>query len=455
MPNSGGSILGMGYRSWHPAAFALLAIGSASRHPSARSPGLLAIAAGAFAALAALCRTEWGIVALASVIATQATQTRLRKPLFREAATTLLTFVSLVGGVFLIFVFAAGSKAVFGDGHLLLTRVPEETRTFLWKFSQIAEWPRGLLELFYSAACWIGAVLILQMVAIGRTDRTLALRKMPVLVGLLLVLVFCAAGGGAGGAVAFSAAPLVCAAAIGIGLFGRAERRDVLVGFGLAGLLYFHRRPFHIVDGAYVAPPLLFAFVGAAAIVQWLLDRETNFRVRERFRLLCSAGLMVLITCAYAARAAQYRKSGRVPIPGTAGMLSAQPDIASGLSALAALVQRESAPGEGLVVFPEGAVVNYLASRPNPIRHKLYIPGYLTRGNESEVLRELGQSAPKVIVVLERPTPEYGQATFGVNYGKRIQAWIDERYQVRSLDSSKVRGHLRSSSILAVREDDR
>jgi hypothetical protein len=454
MPNSGGSILGMGYRSWHPAAFALLAIVSASRHPSARRPEFPAIVAGAFAALAALCRTEWGIATLVSVIATQATRTRLRKPLLGEAAAAALTFFSIVGGVLLVFVFAAGGNAVFADGHLLLTHVPEETRTFLWKFSQIAEWRRGLLELSYSAACWIGTLLLLQMVAIAKADRAKALRKTPLLLSVLFLLVFCAAQGGAGGAVPFSAAPLVCAAAVGIGLFGRAERSEALVGFGLAGLLFFHRRPFHIVDGAYVAPPLLFAFVSAAAIVQWLLDRETISRARERFRLLCSEGVLLLIVCAFVSRAAQYREDDRVPIPGTAGMLSARPSLASGLSALAALVQKESTADEGLVVFPEGAVVNYLASRSNPIRHKLYIPGYLTLENESEVLHELTTSPPKIIVVLERPTPEYGQVIFGVDYGKRVQRWIEHRYQVRPLDPSKTRGSLRSWSVLAVRKDD-
>ena len=453
MPNSGGSILGMGYRSWHPAAFALAAVGVASRPSSLRRPLATPVAAGALCALAALCRTEWGLVAAAAVLASYAKRDGIRRPFLRDALAAGSAFVVLTAGVLAGFAWAAGRKAVLADGHLLLTRVPEETRTFLIRFSGILEWRRGMLELLYSAGTWIGAVLLLYVVAIGRTDPARVRRKLPWLAATVLLLLSGAALGGAGGAVLFSAAPLVCALAIAVGLSGSSGSSGSLVGFGLAGLLFFHRRPFHIVDGAYVAPPLLFAFVCAAALVQWLLDREADFSTRERFRSLATAGVLLLIALAFAGRAAQYRSDERVPIPGTEGMLSARPDLVSRLTALARLVRRESAPGEGLVVFPEGAVVNYLSGRPNALRHKLYIPGYLTEENEGEVLAELGRSPPGVIVVLDRPTSEYGRAVFGADYGKRIRRWIDEHYDVLTRSSSDPTSRrLQAWAVVAVRK---
>ncbi len=66
MPNSGGAILGMGYRSWHPASFSLLAVACASRIDR-RSAVPRAVLVGTLCAFAGLSRTEWGLMALAGV----------------------------------------------------------------------------------------------------------------------------------------------------------------------------------------------------------------------------------------------------------------------------------------------------------------------------------------------------------------------------------------------------
>ena len=64
MPNAGGVLLGMGYRIWHAAGFALAGVllGAGAGRSRARR----ALWAGACAGLAGLCRTEWGLVAAAA-----------------------------------------------------------------------------------------------------------------------------------------------------------------------------------------------------------------------------------------------------------------------------------------------------------------------------------------------------------------------------------------------------
>jgi hypothetical protein len=113
-------------------------------------------------------------------------------------------------------------------------------------------------------------------------------------------------------------------------------------------------------------------------------------------------------------------------------MLSASPDVVRELIELSAAIRRETDPKEGLVVFPEGGILNDLASRANPLRHKLYVPGYLTEQNEGRVLEDLESAKPGAVVILNRPTPEYGRRTFGDDYGKRIRRWIAENYEQRS-----------------------
>jgi hypothetical protein len=448
MPNAGGPILGMGYRIWHAAAFALAAITVASKPRLDGRPILRAAGAGLLCALSGLCRTEWGLVALASSslafwFGESSARVRLRGALALAGA-----FLALFGGTIGAFIVAAGWKAVVLDGHVLLTGLPAETRTFLVEFSGVRDWRNGLLELLYSAATWTGVLLVLQVLAIGGADRPRVRGKLQLLAVVLLVVVLCASFGGAGGKVLFSAAPLVCVAAAALALASRTPSSPGLLGFGIAGALLSYRRPFHIGDAAYVGPPLLFAFVCAAGLLQRVRDRESAEPVRERFRIYSATAVLLVVVFAFAGRYFHYAIDDRVPVPGTQGMLSALPQRVAELESVARAVSRESRSGDGLIVFPEGELLNYLTGRVNAARHKLYIRGYLTGENEPEVLSDLESASPAVLVVLPRRTSEYGPSAFGVDYGKRIRLWIEENYETRPLDRERPDP---SRGILAVR----
>ena len=104
---------------------------------------------------------------------------------------------------------------------------------------------------------------------------------------------------------------------------------------------------------------------------------------------------------------------------------------------LSQAIRRRIGPDEGLIVFPEGEVLNFLSARRNPIRNKLYIPGYLWNGNEEAVLTELEKAKPAALVILNRATPEYGRRFFGQDYARRVAAWIDENYELTPFDPRK------------------
>ena len=78
--------------------------------------------------------------------------------------------------------------------------------------------------------------------------------------------------------------------------------------------------------------------------------------------------------------------------------------------------------------FPEGELLNYLSGRRNPIRHKLYLPGYVNDANEPDILREFGREKPTAVVIWNRPTGEYGRGDLGSDYGRMISRWIDIHY---------------------------
>ena len=138
--------------------------------------------------------------------------------------------------------------------------------------------------------------------------------------------------------------------------------------------------------------------------------------------------LSVLVATAFALRIREYAEIDRVWVPGTGRMLSAGVPVAAEI-ATAAQAVRAAPDASSLVVFPEGQVLNFLSGKPNPLRQKLYIPGYLSATNEPQLLADLRRTHPGAIVLWRRSTEEYGPAEFGVDYGKDVFAWIEENYE--------------------------
>jgi len=431
MPNSGGAILGMGYRIWHPAGFALLACGLASM-PGSRRNSLRCLGTGVCAGLAGLCRTEWGVITLVSVFAAESIRlrftSRLRQELFLTAAAAAVTFGVTMGG----FAAAGGPAALLRDAPVLLVGIPRETPAGSLR-AALRGWRDGIPILLYSAAIWLGVASLAGLLAARGVDNVRAKRWLRRVLAILAVMALLAAAGAASGAILFSAAPLLCVAALACGLVRRrGSRAAALVGFGCLGLLASHRRLFHIADSGYVAPPLLFAFVCAAGLLRTLVASEMQRPLRLRLRAISDGAIALVVGIAFLGRSVQYASDERVPVPGTNGMLSALPGTARDLAQMAGAVQAKTGEKSGLVVLPEGGVINYLAGRRNPMRHKISIPGYLRESNEEEFLRDLRRARPEAIVIVKRPAGEYARGLFGEDYGREIRRWIGENYDRRS-----------------------
>jgi len=80
-----------------------------------------------------------------------------------------------------------------------------------------------------------------------------------------------------------------------------------------------------------------------------------------------------------------------------------------------------------------------LAGHPNPMRHKISIPGYLRESNEDEFLLDLRRARPEAIVIVRRPAGEYGRGLFGEEYGERTRDWIEKHYVHRPVSAAIAR----------------
>ena len=432
MPNAGGAILGMGFRIWHAATFGLLAIVVASGKPRV-SDSMRIAGAGALAALSGLCRTEWGLAALSAValVVVRARDQRGGAAHFLPALAALAAgFVIVFGGVWGFFLLRVG-WAGLADQPVFLWNIPADTRGHVG-LAGLRSWRTGVWNLLYSAAVWLGLAAAIALVALGRGEtppRRQAFRRRAVALGTALaVAALCAAMGAVPGPVLFGAAPLVCLAGLVAGWRDGAGDPEgaALAGLGWMGLLSLHRRVFFLDDAPYVAPPLLFAFACAGALLARAAAREESPAARARLSAAFAASVGAIVVFAFAGRIAGYasESAGRVAIRGTGGMLSARPELARRIEDVAAAVRRDAPPGAGLAVFPEGEILNFLSGRPNPLRQKLYLPGYLNDASEPAVIAELERKRPAIVRWL-RPTGEYARGLFGSDYGRGVAQWID------------------------------
>jgi hypothetical protein len=264
-----------------------------------------------------------------------------------------------------------------------------------------------------------------------------------------LVASVAALAGGVQGAVLFSAAPFVSLFGLLAGFLRRGRPgAAALAGYGLLGLLAAHRRPFHIADTPYVAPQLLFAFACAAGLLHLAAATRRRGEERRSFTRIGVVALSLLVAAAFAFRIRQYGEMEIVWIPGTGRMLSAGAPLAAEIVTTADAVR--TAGTNSLVVFPEGQILNFLSGKPNPLRQKLYIPGYLRASNEPELLADLERTRPGAIVLWPRTTEEYGPAEFGVDYGREVFAWIERNYE-RSAGPRRARLYILRREVATLR----
>jgi hypothetical protein len=93
---------------------------------------------------------------------------------------------------------------------------------------------------------------------------------------------------------------------------------------------------------------------------------------------------------------------------------------------------RTRAAGDAtLVVFPEGATLNYFSGLRNPTAYSLFTPPELDAppGTEARMLGELERARPRYVAVVSRDLAEFGYVGFGADSGLLLARWIRDGYR--------------------------
>jgi len=92
------------------------------------------------------------------------------------------------------------------------------------------------------------------------------------------------------------------------------------------------------------------------------------------------------------------------------------------------LIAEHAQPGDKLLVVPEGVMLNYLARIETPLSVVNLMPPELLLAGEETLLAQLQADPPRLLVVTEKDTSEYGPRYFGQDYATRIGRWLGEHY---------------------------
>jgi 4-amino-4-deoxy-L-arabinose transferase-like glycosyltransferase len=124
----------------------------------------------------------------------------------------------------------------------------------------------------------------------------------------------------------------------------------------------------------------------------------------------------------------RYRVRNTYPIITERGTMVAVPDLGQAIEEAIEFIKRETAPGEYVAVMPEGTSLNFFTGRPNPLREEITTPGFLNLEGEERAIKQLIESDTRLVLVTNRPTPEFGPSIFGRDYCQRLMQWVEENF---------------------------
>ncbi len=186
--------------------------------------------------------------------------------------------------------------------------------------------------------------------------------------------------------------------------------------------------------GFYLAMPasLLVVALGVGTLPRLLAERSAEGGWLVRPVALCTVGFLLLHSLALSSMS--YARMN-VPVGrGADAHLGPSADASPSGAIAAALYERIEAltpAGSTLAVLPEGAMLNFLARRPNPTPYHQLTPPEVKAYGEDRVLAAFERWPPQYVLLLDWSGREYGFDAFDdPGWGAALVTWVRTRYEV-------------------------
>lgn len=229
--------------------------------------------------------------------------------------------------------------------------------------------------------------------------------------------------------------PLLLAGAVLVALAdlrrGEASARLPLAA-GLLGIAFAWRTALWTVP-AYPYAPL--AALSSLPAVAWLLGVRLPRLVPEASRSRAAFLAVVPLLLApllFLPRLVEFYRAPRTGVAGPAGRWFPPGDEGELFSKLAAHLSRAGVEDRDLAVMPEAGALGFLLGVRSPLRFEHVLPGCVDDRVDRDLAEGLDLARPSRVVVVSRPTPEYGRAAFGRDYGREIASRLVRDYAVEA-----------------------
>jgi hypothetical protein len=107
------------------------------------------------------------------------------------------------------------------------------------------------------------------------------------------------------------------------------------------------------------------------------------------------------------------------------------------LGRILSIVRERLPDGAEFLVLPEGVILNYWSRRRSPTPYVNFMPPELILFGERAMIDALNENPPDAVVLVHKPTHEYGLPFFGRDYGQGLAAWVEQRYRPLAHDPDR------------------
>ena len=434
------------YAALHATIFALGALLSSLRFAENGRIGSLLIAGG-LTGLAAVAKLEFALPAAAAIL-TALLCVRLPRVEYMRlaggAAAAAIPIIAIVLSVYGWFLYRVGWQTLVIDCHLFYTHLPPSLVVYnTWRSG--ADRPlESLAEMLGGAAvCALiaGGILIVSLVrrrsATTRSPRILRIATIVAILSAAVVALIIATTGGWDGS-PLRAAPLLLLGII-VGEWRRGkpsgESAPLLIITVYSLVILFRvalRVPSGGHYGSFFLPTtyVLFCYLGLhtlpGAIARWTADEQAS-----RYAQSIARGLIALALLIGAADTAiRYRTRYRYPVQAPRGSLRVVRAHYPAYQEALDFLRDHSTPGDAIAVFPEGSDLAFLSERRMPLRHQILLPGLMSADDEQRTIRQLASEPIRYVLIVNRPTREFGAEVFGRDFYQDLGETIRQGYHV-------------------------
>jgi len=187
--------------------------------------------------------------------------------------------------------------------------------------------------------------------------------------------------------------------------------------------------------GSFLAPLLL--LVGIVFLIDYI-PNFLRFLNREMYKYAC-VSVLLIVGLNYLACESYVYHLKKYPIKTSMGIRYSRINRAKVINKTVKYIKNNTPKNATILVIPEGVIINFLTGRPSNTKYYCLIPNHIETFGEENIINDLSKNLPEYIIINNRASPSYGASFFGIDYGFKINIFVQENYDLVKTIKSSIR----------------